>query len=117
MSNVSAIGNIETIDEAVGRRIHALMWQQRIKNKDLAIMLDLEPTGISKKLRGTAKFSIEQLVIAAARLNTTVAYLVGEAENPHQFPGGGSSLPGLDSNQEPAGFKPIVDIASRRRAS
>ena len=106
MSNVSAIGSNETIDEAVGRRIHALMWQQRIKNKDLAVLLDLEPTGISKKLRGSSKFSIEQLVDAARALNTTVAYLVGETENPHPGkPGGGSSSHLGDSNPRPIHYE------------
>lgn len=106
----------EPIDAAIGRRIHTLMWEQRIKNKDLGELLGLEATGIGKKLRAEQRFSIEQLVTVAAYLNTTVAYLVGESENPHQTPGGGSSLPGLDSNQEPAGFKPVVSLAAHRAA-
>lgn len=104
MSTVSPIRKTESIDVAIGRRVHTLMWEQRIKNKDLATLLALESTGVGKKLRAEAKFSIEQLVAVARALNTSVAYLVGETENPHPVtPGGGSLLPGLDSNQEPIG--------------
>ncbi|WP_460005797.1 helix-turn-helix domain-containing protein [Microbacterium xylanilyticum] len=94
----------EPIDVMVGRRVHTLMWEQRVKNKDVAELLGLDPTAIGKKLRAEQKFSIEQLRVVARRLDTTIAYLVGEAENPHpNGSDGGSSLPGLDSNQEPAG--------------
>ncbi|WP_374955803.1 helix-turn-helix domain-containing protein [Microbacterium sp. MYb50] len=59
------------------------MWEQRVKNKDLAELLGIEATGVGKKLRAEQRFSIEQLVMVAARLNTTVAYLVGESSAPH----------------------------------
>jgi transcriptional regulator with XRE-family HTH domain len=104
MSTASPIQIQEPVDVIVGRRIHTLMWEQRVKNKDLAELLGLEPTGIGKKLRAEQRFSVEQLVTVAAHLNTSVAYLVGEAEIPHpDKPSGGSSLPELDSNQQPAG--------------
>ncbi len=90
----------------VGRRVHTLMWEQRVKNKDVAELLGLDPTAIGKKLRAEQKFSIEQLRVVARRLDTTIAYLVGEAENPPTRTdrmGGVRRSPGLDSNQEPAG--------------
>ncbi|PQZ60739.1 MULTISPECIES: helix-turn-helix domain-containing protein [unclassified Microbacterium] len=83
MSTVSPIRTSEPIDTVVGRRIHTLMWEQRVKNKDLAELLGIEATGVGKKLRAEQRFSIEQLVMVAARLNTTVAYLVGESSAPH----------------------------------
>lgn len=102
MSTVNQIRKSEPIDVAIGRRVHTLMWEQRIKNKDLAALLGLEPTGVGKKLRAEAKFSIEQLVTSARILNTTVAYLVGETENPHPVtPDGGPSSHLGDSNPRP----------------
>lgn len=117
MSTVSQFRNADSIDVTVGKRVPTLMWEQRIKNKDLAELLGLEATGIGKKLRAEAKFSIEQLVAVAAHLNTSVAYLVGETENPHPGGGGGLSLPELDSNQQPAGYQPVVNIEDWRAAS
>lgn len=73
----------ESIDVQVGKRIHTLMWDQRIKNKEIAELLGLDPTAVGKKLRAEQKFSIEQLSVIAPRLRTTIGYLVGETEDPH----------------------------------
>ncbi|WP_449409232.1 helix-turn-helix domain-containing protein [Microbacterium maritypicum] len=59
------------------------MWEQRVKNKDIAELLGLDATGVGKKLRAEQRFSIEQLVAIAGRLNTTVGYLVGETSSPN----------------------------------
>ena len=83
MSTVSPIRTSEPIDVVVGRRIHTLMWEQRVKNKDIAELLGIEATGVGKKLRAEQRFSIEQLVAIAGHLRTTVAYLVGETSAPH----------------------------------
>ncbi|QEA30632.1 hypothetical protein FGL91_14895 [Microbacterium sp. CBA3102] len=83
MSTVSPIRTSEPIDVVVGRRIHTLMWEQRVKNKDIAELLGIEATGVGKKLRAEQRFSIEQLVAIAAHLRTTVGYLVGETSAPN----------------------------------
>lgn len=115
MSTVSPIRNTESIDVAIGRRIHTLMWEQRVKNKDLAELLGLEATGIGKKLRAEAKFSIEQLVTVAAHLHTTVAYLVGETSAPR--PVGPAGIEPTTSTVESRRFATITDIFADRVAS
>jgi transcriptional regulator with XRE-family HTH domain len=81
--------NVQDIDITVGHRTHELMWQQRVKNKDLAAALDIDSSAIGKKLKAEQKFSLEQLAIVAAVLHTTIAFLVGEVDDP-QIPGGDS---------------------------
>lgn len=110
MSTASPFQNAGSIDALVGQRVHTLMWQQRIKNKDLANVLGLEPTGVGKKLRAEAKFSLEQLVAVARYLDTTVAYLVGETEKPHpgDGPDGGSESRLGESNPRPIHYMRTV---------
>lgn len=72
-----------SIDIVVGERTHQMMWKSKVTNKTLGATLSLDPTAIGKKLRAEQKFSLAQLATVAAYLNTTVAYLVGETENPH----------------------------------
>ena len=91
------------IDAEIGRRAHMLMWDGKRKQREVAAIMGITADGLGRKLKGERGWAIAELVTLADVLSTSVAYLVGEAENPHQGPGGGSSLPGLDSNQEPAG--------------
>lgn len=64
--------------------------------------MGVEPTGFGKKLKGQNGWAVQELVNLAAALDTTVAYLVGETENPHPGkPGGGSSSHLGDSNPRP----------------
>lgn len=70
------------IDLTVGERTHQLMWQNKISNKSLAATLGIDQTAIGKKLRAEQKFSIAQLSAVARLLDTTIAYLVGETDDP-----------------------------------
>lgn len=115
MSTVSPIRTSEPVDVVVGRRIHTLMWEQRVKNKDLAELLGIEATGVGKKLRAEQRFSIEQLVAVAARLNTTVGYLVGEVSTPN--PVGPAGIEPTTSTVESQRFAPVIDIFAGREAS
>lgn len=110
------------IDEAVGERIHTLMWRKKVQNKDVAELLGLDPSAIGKKLRAEQKFSVQQLVAIAAYLNSTVAYLVGETENPHQSPDGGDESRLSDLNRRPVLYKgapsgELIDMFAWRAAA
>lgn len=103
------------MDAEIGRRIFHLMWDMKITQTEMGRVVSVGQTTLSKKLRGERPWYTSELRAAAARLNTTVGYLFGETENPHPvIPDGGSALPRLDSNQQPAGFKPIVSLDARR---
>lgn len=103
------------IDTEVGRRAHMLMWDEKRKQRDVAQAMGIGSDSLGRKLKGERGWAIAELVTLANVLDTTVAYLVGESENPHpNGPDEGSLLPRLDSNQQPIGFKPIVNLADRR---
>jgi transcriptional regulator with XRE-family HTH domain len=70
-----------------------LMWDRQITQASLAPMLGIEQSALSKKLRGSRSWSIQDVASAARALNTTVAYLVGEVDDPMCTPS--------DLNREP----------------
>ncbi|WP_282848980.1 hypothetical protein, partial [Microbacterium oxydans] len=57
-------------------------------------------------------FSIEQLVAVAARLNTTVGYLVGEVSAPN--PVGPAGIEPTTSTVEAPRLAPVTDIFAAR---
>lgn len=111
---LSATPERQDMDAEIGRRIFHLMWDRKITQTEMGRAMSISQATLSMKLRGKRPWYSTELRAAAEHLNTTVGYLFGEAENPHPGAGGGSSLPGLDSNQEPAGFKPVVSLEERR---
>jgi transcriptional regulator with XRE-family HTH domain len=117
---LSATPERQGLDAEIGRRIFHLMWDRKITQTEMGRVVGVGQSTLSLKLRGKRPWYSSELRAAAEALNTSVGYLFGEAENPHPGMGGGSSLPGLDSNQEPAGFKPAVNpiasLAARRAA-
>ncbi|HHW50235.1 MAG TPA: helix-turn-helix transcriptional regulator [Pseudoclavibacter sp.] len=76
-------GTAPDIDTIVGQRIHTLMWEGRVKNKDIAALIGVDASAIGKKLRGDQKFSIEQLRVIADALESSIAYFVGESDIKH----------------------------------
>lgn len=104
MSQSAAAVPSDSLDVAVGRRVHLMMWDRRITQTALGRAMNVDQSGVGRRLRGERGWSLDDLARAAAALGTTMSYLLGEDENPHPGgAGGGSALPGLDSNQEPAG--------------
>ena len=70
-------------DQLAGRRVHMLMWDAKVSQRQLAPRLGMTQAALSKKVRGERGWSIDELLTVAAALKTTVAYLVGETENRH----------------------------------
>ena len=97
---------VESLDVAVGRRVHLMMWDQRITQTALGRQVGIDQSNLGRRLRGERGWSLDDLRAVAAALGTSMAYLLGESEKPHQDGPDGASLPGLDSNQEPAGSQP-----------
>ena len=84
-----------------------MMWDRRITQTALGRAIGIDQSNLGKRLRGERGWSLDDLQAVARALGTTMGYLLGEND---EGPGGGaprpSSLPGLDSNQEPAGSQP-----------
>ncbi|MBK0419995.1 helix-turn-helix transcriptional regulator [Leucobacter sp. CSA1] len=80
-----------SMDFEVGRRIHMLMWDRGITQTALAPRVGINQSSLAKKLRGQRGWSLDDVRAVAAELQTTVGYLFGETENPHQSPDGGTN--------------------------
>lgn len=94
------------LDAEIGERVHVMMWREGITLKAMASRIGVDPTGLGKKLKGRSGFAAQEIADLAAILDVSVAHLFGETKKASTPKGGGHTLPDLDSNQEPAGFKP-----------
>ena len=108
MSQIDSIqAEAASLDTLVGRRVHMMMWERRITQTALGREVGIDQSSLSKRLRGERNWTLDDLRAVATALGTSMGYLLGEND---EGPGGGaprpSSLPGLDSNQEPAGSQP-----------
>ena len=95
------------LDAAIGERAHLMIWRARQTQTAIARQIGVDPTGFGKKLKGQNGWAVQELVNLASALNTTVGYLVGEAENPHpEGPDGGSDESHLrESNPRPIHYE------------
>lgn len=59
-----------TTNEAIGQRVHSLMWNQRITQEALALALGISQTAVSKKVRGKRPWSVDELLAASIVLGT-----------------------------------------------
>ncbi|WP_369408644.1 helix-turn-helix domain-containing protein [Cellulomonas triticagri] len=88
---------------AIGERVHQLMWRQRVSQTALAPRIGMQQASLSRKLRGERPWFAEDLIAVAGALGVSVGFLFGEEMSPRQDgPDGGSTLPRLDSNQQPS---------------
>lgn len=68
-------------DALAGERAHMLIWRSGMKQLDVAAAIGIEPTAFGKKLRGKNGWALQELIDLAAALDTSVAYLIGEADD------------------------------------
>lgn len=101
-----ALVSIESSDARIGRRVFHLMWDRKITQTELGRQLNIGQSSMSKKLRGERPWYTAELELVADLLEVSVGYLFGETKEAPTPKGEGHTLPDLDSNQEPAGFKP-----------
>ena len=100
-------------DADVGRTVHMLMWDRQVKQTDLAARLGIQQSALSKKLRGHRPWSVDEMLIVARELKTTVAYLVGEIDDPLCTPRDLNPEP-TDSEVGPGVLASIVHIDEAR---
>lgn len=110
-ANVMPMTERPNVDAEIGRRIFHLMWDAKITQTQMGQRIGVGQSTLSKKLRGERPWYSGELREAALMLGVTVGFLFGEEDEKAPTPKGeGLSLPGLDSNQEPAGSKPSTMI-------
>lgn len=86
-----------------GQRIHALIWERRLKQGSIAQAVGIGSSTFSKKLRGEVPITVDELM--------TIAGVLGVDP--------GELLPRLDSNQQPSGYpsaqvSDVTDLRSWR---
>jgi transcriptional regulator with XRE-family HTH domain len=102
----------ESYDRIVGRRVHQIMWEQRLTQTTLAKQIGLDQSSLGKRLRGDRGWSLDEVHAVAAALRTTVAYLFGEDSDPHTDV---ASYPPRHQDRPVAG-QPIADLDLYRHA-
>jgi transcriptional regulator with XRE-family HTH domain len=88
----------ETLDVAAGRRVHLMMWDRKITQVELGRTVGMDQSSLGKRLRGERGWSLDQLASVAGALETTIAYLVGETDDPKpQIPRAGGAAGAIRS--------------------
>lgn len=93
--------NRMTHDERVGERVMMLMFRARLSQKALGEKVGMTQTAISHKIRGTRKWTLDDLFAVAAAFGVPVSYLI---ENDEKAP----TPKGEGSNVGPAGIEPTT---------
>jgi transcriptional regulator with XRE-family HTH domain len=75
------------------------MWRAKVTQKGLAAHLGISQPSIAARLNGTTQWTLRDLLSTSALLGTTVAYLVGETDEPN--------LPGVVVGR--TGLEPVTD--------
>ncbi|MFW0168748.1 helix-turn-helix domain-containing protein [Rothia sp. P4278] len=94
-----------TPNQVAGREIKTWMLRTGTKQKDLAELLEMTQAGVSKKLRGDAAFTLDDLLKIAAFFDLSLAELLGEGVLNAKIP---STAPGSEGEKKiaPIGFIP-----------
>ena len=96
-------------DVELGTRAHMLIWSEGRKQGDIATAMGISSGSLGLKLKGQRGWALAEIKALAQILNTTVAYLVGETENPHPNKPSGGRRVGL------TGFDPMTSTVETGR--
>ena len=81
------------IDAELGRRAHMLIWDAKRTQGSVAAEMGIGSDSLGRKLKGERGWALAEIVDLAATLETTVAYLAGETEDPRpENPNGGRTV-------------------------
>lgn len=60
----------------VGRQVHNLLWDKRIRNKQLAAHLGISESTLSKKIRGDRPWTLDEVLSTAEFLDVPLTDLL-----------------------------------------
>jgi len=86
-------------DSLCGERVTMVMFRRRLRQSDLAGVLGITQSALSRKLRGDRAWSLQELKVTAGALSVPTAFLLGETDDP------GEGWAPWDSNPQPAGYR------------
>ncbi len=65
-----------TMTSSIGRRVHILMWDRDIRNRDLARYLGVSESTLSKKIHGDRPWTVEEFAGIAAFFQVPIGDLM-----------------------------------------
>ncbi len=80
MTTPQPTSTTETTDQAIGRRVHQLMWDRRLSQMDMQRATGIHQTLLSKKLRGDRRWYANEVAAVAAVLDCPVGALYGDTD-------------------------------------
>jgi transcriptional regulator with XRE-family HTH domain len=64
-----------------GQKLEMLLARSKIRPIDLAAMLEIDPSGVSRWIAGTQKITLERAMIVAKKLGVTLDYLMDDEQD------------------------------------
>lgn len=118
MSNAEREIAVESMDQAIGRRVHQLMWDRKVTARELAPHVGVDASGLGRRLRGERGWASDEIFVTARYFGVPVGVLFGESIGGRPSPsdqkaptpkGGGLSVP-------PEGFEPPTSGTGNQRS-
>lgn len=103
----------KTADAELGQRAHMLIWSEGRKQGEVAAKIGMSSGSLGLKLKGQRGWALAEVKAIAAELSTTVAYLVGETDDPKNV-GLAGIEPTRSTVESPRFNNPIVSLPERR---
>lgn len=95
---MTSLAEHDSLDAAIGERVHTLMWRHRFTQLDFAARIGVTQPTLSRKLRGDRPWAAGEIAAAAEALDVSVEYLFfGWAPR--------------GSNPEPTGYRTLAVAA------
>lgn len=112
MSTVTPLPEPQGISETIKVELKVLLARHGRTQGDIARILGISASQVSKRMRGTIPFDIFELETLAAEFGVSVASLVGgEARSPRPAGlGGGQACTRRDSNPKPSDPKVLAIV-------
>lgn len=105
------------LTELVAEEVRALKGRRSLSQQELAEVLGVNQGQVSARLRGKIPFTLQDVDRLADFFGVDPEYLMGNKSAPGpEGPGGGSALPRMDSNHQPADdvSAQVIELLSRQ---
>lgn len=76
--------NVLPAESVRGDRLAGLLWDRKMNLKELAQRAGMNNTALSQKLHGHRRWYLGEVARIAEVLSTSVAFLIGEADEPER---------------------------------
>lgn len=78
----------DPVEAEIGERLHLWMWRNRVSQADLARLLLMTQSSLSRKLRGVSPWTAGEALRVTRALEVSIGWLYGETEEEPARPKG-----------------------------